>query len=176
MIILINLALILLAGILYRLGGAGDVGDGYDFLRKRNMRLVGVSLVTAVLLLPAITVSIISFIGLFFTIGLSVGVLSLGYGGKGEPKNEQSFLYRVLGERVFFGVGFLFGLALLPFGIGEYVIGNVGAIKGVGERMVILTVLIPAIHHFRRPILGLDSAQVEEFSRGIAITATLLIF
>ena len=101
------LALIVLSGVLYRLGGAGDLQDGYDHLRKRNMRLVGVSLITAVLLLPSITVSLASFIGLFFTIGLSVGALSFGYGGKGEPKSEQSFLYRIFGKGTFFAVGFI---------------------------------------------------------------------
>ena len=167
------LALIVLSGVLYRLGGAGDLGDGYDFLRKRNMRLVGVSLVTAIMLFPA------NLIGLFFTIGVSVGVLSLGYGGKGEPKNEQSFLYRIFGEGTFFAVGFIFGLALIPFAIAEYLTGNVGAVKGAFYRMVLLTVLIPAIHVLRRPIKlfkwQFDSAQVEETLRGIAIAGTLLV-
>ena len=169
LIILGYIALTVLSGVLYRLGGAGDLGDGYDFLRKHNMKLVGVSLITAIMLFPA------NLIGLFFTIGVSVGVLSLGYGGRGEPKNEQSFLYRIFGEGTFFAVGFLFGLALLPFALAEYLTGNFRAVHGAIWRMLLLMVLIPAIHHFRRRVFGFDEAQVEEFGRGVAIASTLLI-
>lgn len=167
--ILISIALILLSGVLYRLGGAGNIGDRFDVLRTTKTRDWGVSFIVALLLIPS------NFWGIFLAMGVTYGVLTMGYGGKGEPKNEQSFLYRHFGEYVFYAVGFLFGLSIFSFAIAEHLTGNVGIWYPFIGRILILTGLIPLIHNFRRPILGFDSAQVEEFGRGVAITSTLLL-
>ena len=84
----------IIGGILYRLGGAGNVGDKFDFLRTTKTRDYGVPLVLILLLYPS------HWLGLFLTYGLQFGSLTLGYGGKGEPKNEQSFLYRMFGKYI----------------------------------------------------------------------------
>ena len=160
----------ILAGIVYRLGGAGNIGDKFDVLRNTLTRDIGICLIIVVLLIPG------NFWGIFLSMGLTYGVATLGYGGKGEPSKEQSDLYRMFKQYVFYAVGFLFGLAIFPFVIAEYLSGNIGIIRPFIERILLLTLWIPMIHVFRRPILGFDSAQVEEALRGFVIAFTMLIF
>lgn len=167
--ILSNIILILVAGIFYRLGGAGNVGDKFDFLRNTKTRDAGVSYIMFLMLLP------LGFWGAFFSMGLAWGAMSLGYGGRGEPREDQSDLYKLFGEKVFFAVGFLFGLCIIPVAIHQHLLGNVEIWKPFLARILILVGLIPLIHNYRRRVFGFDEAQVEEFCRGVAIVSTLLI-
>jgi len=166
----INGILVLLAGILYRLGGAGKIGDNFDFLRDTLTRDIGICVIIGLLLIPS------SFWGILLSMGLTYGVCTLGYGGEGEIPSEQSDLYRMFGNNVFYAVGFLFGLAVLPFVLFEYFSGNIFLWYAFLQRIVLLTLWIPTIHVFRRPVFGFDSAQVEEFLRGVVITLTCLLF
>ncbi len=166
----IKIILSFLGGILYRLGGAGNVGDKFDFLRNTLTRDIGMCLLIGLLLFPG------NFWGIFLSMGFTYGASTLGYGGSGEPPQDQSDLYRLFGKYVFFAVGLIFGLALLPFAISEHLTGNIGIWKPFLLRTGLLTFLIPFIHHFRRPLFGFDSAQVEEFLRGFTIAITCLVF
>lgn len=147
--------LTLVGGILGRLGGTNKGTAWRDW---------GVPSAVTFALLPT------NFIGLFLSFGLLYGVLTMGYGGEGEPKEDQSFLYRVFGKEVFYVLGFLFGLTALPYAIfsGHIILALV--------RCVILAFLVHLIHEKRRPILRWDSAQVEEFLRySVLVLSTLLI-
>ena len=167
---MINFILSILSGILYRCGGAGTQPDCWNWLRDTYIRDVGVSALLILCLLPSSC-----WLGLLLSFGLSWGILSCGYGGEGEPLEDQSFLYRYFGKFVFIVVGLGFGLALLPYAINMAVNGNpIWKVFGIGT--ILLTILIPVIHEFRIPILWWDSAQVEEFERGFVIIRTCLIF
>ena len=161
--------LAILGGILYRLGGAGNIGDKFDFLRNTLTRDIGICLLIGLLLIPG------NFWGIFLSMGLTYGVCTLGYGGEGEPPAEQSDLYRMFGKYVFYAVGFLFGLAIFPYVIAQAITG-VAVWKPFLIRMALLTALIPLVHVLRKPIFGFDSAQIEEFFRGFFITLTMLVF
>lgn len=164
----------ILGGILYRLGGAGNVNpnDKFNWLRDTLTRDLGMCLLIGLMIFVS---NLYGAIGVFLSMGLTYGISTCGYGGKGEPPEEQSDLYRLFGKYVFFAVGFGFGLALLPYAIGM-AMNSTPIWKAFGIRVTLLTILIPLIHEWRTPIFGFDSAQVEEFLRGHVIIITCLVF
>lgn len=153
-----------LGGIFYRLGGAGKTGDSWDFIRHTLIRDLGTALMQILVLYPA------NFWGLLLTFLASFGTNTIGYGGRGEPKEEQSKLYRIFGKYTFIALGFIFGLALIPYAVFE------SAWTPFIIRTIVLTIAIPLIHKWSKPVWKFDTAQVEEFLRGFVLVITCLIF
>lgn len=151
-----NLLTAIASGILYRMGGA----SGYD----TKFRDLGLPAVMVLTLWPDTWPLAIAA---FFCFGISFGALTMGYGGEGEPREDQSPLYRIFKKNVFFALGFIYGIAAFPWPI---ITGNWA---GFLLRTLILTFGIPAIAWYSRPVWKWDKAQVEEWARGFLFNITL---
>lgn len=148
------LLLSLLAGWLYRLGGKAS-----PYLNTK-IRDVGVALVLWLALPHAnIYATILSILAVF-------GVLTVGYG-------EDSPIFKKFGAHTFLVVGFLLGLALLPWATSRH------ALLPFIIRTAILTAVIHFAHVYRFLLANFfpgDASDFEEFARGFAIVFSTGIF
>lgn len=155
---LFNFFLAIASGVLYRMGGS----QYYQTI----IRDAGVPATMLIALWPH---DLAMWIGAVLTFGATWGFLTMGYGGEGEPKEDQSDLYKIFGKNVFFALGFLYGIGALPWAIAT------GRWGGFILRTIALTFLIPLIAKYARPVWKWDRAQVEEWSRGFVINMSCVL-